>query len=345
MKLTFCLEQTLGHRAHTHNIERAIAGVDACVDVVRVDYRERGRLPLPWTIRASLDARKAMRARPRPDVAFFHTQTVGLFASQAARGARFVVSLDATPHQMDAVGEWYRHRRGPATVEAAKDALYRRMFRGAAAVVAWSDWTADSLVRDYRVAPGKIHVVHPGAAPELFAICRPPSPNPVPRILLVGGDFERKGGDLLLRAFERLGGRAQLTIVSSAAIRPAPNVEVIADATPGCARLLDAYARADIFCLPTRADCTSVAVEEAMAAGLAVITTTVGSNPTTLSHDDSGVLVAPGDEEALFSALAGLVEDGATRLRLGAAARAIARDRYDARENARRLVKLMESVA
>jgi glycosyltransferase involved in cell wall biosynthesis len=344
-RLALCLEQTLGHRAHTLNLAREAGARGPRVDLLRVEYQDDARLPLPWAVEGSLQAiRRLRRLAHRPDVAFFHTSTVSLFAPRT--GVPYVVSVDATPLQLDAMGEFYRHRRMAPPLEAAKRGWYRRVFRGAAAMVAWSEWAARSLVDDYGVDPDRIVVAHPGAGPDFFAIERPRRDRAdLPVILFVGGDFERKGGPDLLAAHERLRGRAQLLMVTGAPLAARPGVEVSAGISPGTPALIAAYARADIFCLPTRGDCTSVAIEEAMAAGLPVITTRVGSNPDTVRHGEEGILVEAGDVLALDDALERLVDDAALRLAMGRAAREAARERYDAGANARRVLDAVEAAA
>ncbi len=337
------MEQTLGHRTHTENIRSAAASAHRAIDLVRVEYRQC-RLPLPWTVRASLDAARQLRAQPSPDATLFHTQSVGLFASGATRGRPYVISLDATPRQMDSMGRWYRHRRLPEALERAKDAAYRRTLRGASAIVAWSEWTRESLVRDYRLEARMVDVVHPGAGRDFFSLHRRTN-NRIPRFLFVGGDFERKGGEQLLQAFDRLAGKAELILVTTASVPPRPGVSIVSDATPGSAQLLSAFAAADVFCLPTLADCTSVAIEEAMAAGLPVITTSVGSNASTVTDGETGLIIEPGDGRALHEALHCLATDGALRERLGRRAREVACERYDASANASRLIDLLASVA
>ena len=341
MKLALCLEQTLGHRAHTRNLEQATCGMNGAT-IVRVDYRERGRLPVPWTVRGSMDACRALRRRPAADVTFFHTQSVGLFAGLATRGKTYAISVDATPMQMDAMGESYGHRRQPALVEVAKRSLYRRVLQRAALVVAWSNWARDSLVLDYGVRSNRVEVIHPGASPAFFQISRAIPARPT--ILFVGGDFERKGGPLLLEAFASLRDRADLVLVTSAPIEAGPGVQVVRDATPGSAALVDAYARADIFCLPTFGDCTSVAIEEGMAAALPVVTTAVGSNSSTVSDASSGLIVPAGSLEQLLGALNRLIDDAGLRRQMGQAARDAAARDMSAERNAARLVRLLESV-
>lgn len=341
--VALCLEQTLGHRAHTLNLEAAAGARAQPTPVVRVEYPEDPRLRVPWAARGSGQALRKLRALPgRPDVTLFHTSTISLAAP--AFGTPYVVSVDATPLQIDAMGRWYRHERSPALVERAKTAWYRRVFGRARAMVAWSDWSAKSLTRDYGVNPERIHVFHPGAGCAFFDLERTGAAS-VPTILFVGGDFERKGGDTLLDAFAPLAGRARLVMVTAAAVPERPGVSVERGVTPGSRRLLSAYANADIFCLPTRGDCTSVAIEEAMAAGLPVVTTAVGSNAETIADGESGLLIPADDPATLTGALTRLVEDAAERIRMGAAARERAQDAYHAQSNAHGILDLLEAVA
>jgi glycosyltransferase involved in cell wall biosynthesis len=341
-RLALCLEQTLGHRAHGLQLEHAVARRGAGVAVHRITYPERARVPVSWALRASVQAYRAVRGR-HYDAALFHTQTVALLAPLAMRGRPYIVSVDATPLQFDALGAWYGHATGRAPAERAKRRWYARVFRDAASLVSWSQWAADSLVADYGADPARILVAHPGAPPAFFAIPREPRSGPV-RILFVGGDFERKGGPELLRAFEGLEHHAELVLVTGADVPARPGVRVLRDIAPGTPAQRDAFAAADIFCLPTRGDCTPVVLGEAMAAGLPVVTTTIASNPEVVPLA-AGALVPPGDVGALHDALVVLVRDANARARCGAIARAHAHERMDAAANADRLLDLLQQVA
>ncbi|GAB4334508.1 MAG: glycosyltransferase family 4 protein [Dehalococcoidia bacterium] len=341
-RITLCLEQTLGHRAHGQNLESVLDGRPEPIDVVRVEYPEVARVRVPWAVRGSIGALRGLRASGNADVALFHTQTISLFAPLAR--TPYVVSVDATPVQVDAMGRWYAHRRGPHMAEEAKRRWYARVFRGAAGVVAWSEWAADSLVVDYGVGRDRILVAHPGAPQAFFDIDRARPVSRLPRILFVGGDFRRKGGEGLLAAFRGLEGRAELVLVTEAAVHPEPGVRVLRGVRPGSEAQLRAYADADIFCLPTLGDCTPVALGEAMAAGLPVVTTSVGSNHETVRDGEHGFVVAPGDVGALREALSRLVDDAALRQAMGAAARSRAHDRMDAGKNAHRVLDYVGAV-
>ena len=80
-------------------------------------------------------------------------------------------------------------------------------------------------------------------------------------------------------------------------------------------------ARTKIFCLPSLGDSVGVATMEAMAMGVAVVSTTVKGIPELVHNGETGILVPPGNAEALASALLHLLEDEDLRKKLGAAAK------------------------
>lgn len=84
----------------------------------------------------------------------------------------------------------------------------------------------------------------------------------------------------------------------------------------------------DLFCLPSYAnEGVPQALAQAMACGLAVVTTPVGSIEELVEDGRTGVIVPPSDPPALARAVAALLDDPARRARLGEAAAAEARAR------------------
>jgi glycosyltransferase involved in cell wall biosynthesis len=82
-----------------------------------------------------------------------------------------------------------------------------------------------------------------------------------------------------------------------------------------------ALAETGIVLMPSRSEGLPIVLLEAMAHGRAVVATTVGGIPELLRDDVEGILVAPGDADALASATARLARDLARVRRLGDAAR------------------------
>jgi glycosyltransferase involved in cell wall biosynthesis len=64
------------------------------------------------------------------------------------------------------------------------------------------------------------------------------------------------------------------------------------------------FATADLFVLPSHADCLAMVLMEATAAGLPVVTTDVGALAEAVRDGESGLLIPPEDGRALQQALA-----------------------------------------
>jgi glycosyltransferase involved in cell wall biosynthesis len=80
--------------------------------------------------------------------------------------------------------------------------------------------------------------------------------------------------------------------------------------------LFQAYADADVLALPSLSEGTPRVLVEARAFGCAVVATTVGGIPTSVTHGVDGLLVPPGDPAALCEALVQLAADEQERQRL-----------------------------
>ena len=90
----------------------------------------------------------------------------------------------------------------------------------------------------------------------------------------------------------------------------------------------DLLARASIFVLPSHAEGLPVSLLEAMAAGCAVVATTVGGIPDVVEDGFNGLLVPAGDSRALEAALARLLADRELAREMGRAARATIASRF-----------------
>jgi glycosyltransferase involved in cell wall biosynthesis len=351
----FVLEQALGHVTHAQNLKHQLAGRgDIEPRWLDVPFEPKGLMyQLPpasrnWSLRGSLYARRALLSNGwrHSDALFVHTLTVGLFATPLYERVPTVLSLDATPINFDSLAEHYGHRVQSGPVERLKLAIARRAISKARAYVTWCEWAKDSLVADYGAAAEKVTVLAPGTDLELFR--RPAGarrPGPV-RILFVGGDFVRKGGDLLVDVYRRrLQGKAELHLISGFEVPPQGGVFLHKGLVANSEPLLDLYRDADVFALPTRADCLAVVLGEAAAASLPIVTTNVGGHPEVVENGRSGFVVERNDVEALGDSLETLVDDAALREAMGARSRQIAEERLDAGRNAEAILELMRSVA
>jgi glycosyltransferase involved in cell wall biosynthesis len=88
------------------------------------------------------------------------------------------------------------------------------------------------------------------------------------------------------------------------------------------------YAATDVFVLTSRNEGTPVALIEAMAAGVAAVSTDVGGVRDVISSPQLGVVVPPADLDALVTAVQELSNDPKRRQALGREARASVRVRF-----------------
>jgi glycosyltransferase involved in cell wall biosynthesis len=91
----------------------------------------------------------------------------------------------------------------------------------------------------------------------------------------------------------------------------------------------------DVFVLPSHAEGVPMAMLEAMAYGLPVVTTPVGGVPDIVTDGREGLIVGPGDIDQLREALQTLIESETLRLELGARARSRAQQNDVAHYSAR----------
>lgn len=104
-----------------------------------------------------------------------------------------------------------------------------------------------------------------------------------------------------------------------------------------------AFESADIFVLPSYTEGFSMAVLEAMAYGLPVVSTRVGALQEVLEDGIHGFLVEPGDSKALARALQRLVDDAELRQRIGLANAHHARELYDVRRVSGQLLDILRA--
>jgi glycosyltransferase involved in cell wall biosynthesis len=339
--IAFVMEQTLGSVTHYLNLrreEREAAGFN--LRWVPIEFA-KGRLP--WTLTGSVLTRRALKPQlPELRGCFIHTTTIAMLLHDHFRRMPTVLSSDGTPLNKRGMRAAYNLAPEHVLLGNAKRAIYRDVFRRAAGFVAWSNWTKESFVNDYGCREEDVAVIPPGIELEDF------SPgdrsHELPRILFVGGDFVRKGGDLLLEVFrKRLRGRAELVLVTRDQVPEEPGVHVHLNVNANSAKLRALYSTCDIFALPTRADCYSLVCMEALAAGMPLVATRVGGIPDMIREGVTGHVVEADDPDALGDALERLVTDRALRERMGTAGRGEALLRFDSKANARSLFDFVRS--
>lgn len=208
------------------------------------------------------------------------------------------------------------------------------------------------------VAPEHIEVVHnainaqwgrggqPEAATELRAKL---GVAPDARVVLIVGRLSsEKDHRTLLEAMGRLQGNTpprHLLIVGDGPERPRIERTVRELGLAGSVTLTGQvpsaepyYGIADICVLSSLSEGSPNALLEAMAAGVPVVATAVGGVPEMVSHDESALLVQPGDCQAMTGAIAALLGDGELARRLAAKAREVVLEQHTPEARTQHLV-------
>jgi glycosyltransferase involved in cell wall biosynthesis len=348
MKVAFVLTQDRGGPVDlTVSLARELAGRPGGPEVVVVgpapvtSAGAVGPLLRPVWVRSKTDHRGAMALRQvlaaeSPDLVHAQDRRAALMAATIARGRAPVV---ATYHGVpdDAAGLWVGH--GPladrppspgARAVLAADALVARLI---SVTVAPSRAMAAFLRRRLGVPASKLRVVPNGVA-------LPPASPPAgaARTFVSVGTFARaKATGVAVDAFARIvkgRGGVRLVLVGDGVERPDCERKA---ARHGIGHLVEftgyrtdvpaVLAQADSFVLPSVNENLPLALIEAMGAGLACVASNIGGVPELLD-DGGGLLVPPGDSEALARAMALLADDEALAPALGRAAAETARRRF-----------------
>jgi glycosyltransferase involved in cell wall biosynthesis len=206
-----------------------------------------------------------------------------------------------------------------------------RALAAARGVVVTSRFTA-GLVAALGVPEARIAVVEPGTDPAPLA---QGSAAPPLRLLCVATLTRRKGHDLLFDALGRLQDRDWHLICAGASDRCPRTVADLRErlrrlglgervelaGEVGRERLGELYDGADLFVLATRFEGYGMALAEAIARGLPVVSSRAGAVPETVPAA-AGLLVAPEDVGALARALRRLMDEPELMRRLATGARA-----------------------
>ncbi|MEM1343232.1 MAG: glycosyltransferase family 4 protein [Pseudomonadota bacterium] len=184
-----------------------------------------------------------------------------------------------------------------------------------------SAWAARSAIEDYGADPGRVHVIPFGAnltdPPHRRDLKRAADVGTgkggaVLRLLFVGKQWQRKGGDLALAAMQSLrqrGYNARLTVLGCQPPLDTPveglDVAGFLDKSDPeqNRRFAQYFLDADLYLMPVRAECSAIAFCEAAAYGLPVISCDTGGTGTVVQAGRSGLLLPPGSDGIAYADL------------------------------------------
>jgi glycosyltransferase involved in cell wall biosynthesis len=198
--------------------------------------------------------------------------------------------------------------------------------------------------------PERVHLLHKGIDTERFQPAKNQPTHPV--VGFVGQLIERKGLRDLMHAWTMLDrssrpDRPLLRVAGEGPLRD----EILAWRStlerPGDVELLGFVEEVENFhqglsllVMPSLAEGFGLAAAEASACGVPVIATTASSLPEIVHHQDTGLLVPPGDPVTLNEAMQRLLDDPGFGRRLGRAGRTRITTEFSRAQTLRRLLEL-----
>ena len=225
------------------------------------------------------------------------------------------------------------------------------------AIVCITDFARSQVIRQLEPADWyKVHVVRCGIDLRKFARrCEAPAGDP-PIVLVVGRLAPEKGHRVLIEAARLLHGRG--LAIGLEFVGAGPDAEALANEAKANGLLddvnfagpmpSDMVARrlhaADVFCLPSFAEGLPIAIMEAMAVGVPVVSTSVGGITELVITGKTGSTVPPGRADLLADALEFALQHDLPQQAMIDSARVMVEQEHDLTAQASKLVAVFASV-
>lgn len=198
-------------------------------------------------------------------------------------------------------------------------------------IIAVSETDRLAALEHNLINENSIRVIHNGIKNQNFLPAEKASellklPNNKIHIGSIGGFYQTKGFDILIKAVELLDREIKEKIVVSilgdgpelenckslAKAKSLESIIIFSGMVENAAELLKAF---DIFIIPSRKEGLPFVLLEAMQAGLPIVATKVGGIPEALKNN--GLLIQPQNPKDLSGAISTLVKNSALRKKLG----------------------------
>lgn len=194
----------------------------------------------------------------------------------------------------------------PEAIEAQK-----AIFRSCEDIFVNSHWTKSSIVDDYNIDPGKVHVVGVGVSLPVKPL--PSHVNESHDILFIGRDWVHKGGPMLVEALSLVRRKfedATLTVIGCRPRLRDENVRVLGALDKKVEsqrrRIESALANAGVLCVPSVFEAYGICFLEAQLYGVPPVTFTGEGRADAIKHGQTGILLEDRTPAALSEAIIGL---------------------------------------
>jgi glycosyltransferase involved in cell wall biosynthesis len=318
--------KALGRRNEVKSTFIQLSKFDFCGDLVR-SFRPYPNPyeKLPWSFfpyhknigsflrRTQICERKIKNLTWKPDMVL----QLGVYLSPFSGNSTFPYScyIDATSKTAEAYPPWGDMYRSKKT-KLKWMRLQKDLFSNAFKVFTMSELTRKSVIEDYGIRPEKVATVYSG--PNIDKLPSFAKNFGSKNILFVGGDFRRKGGIALLKAFKEVNSKipgAKLFIVGSNPEISMPGVEIKGFVKK--TELESLFMNASVFVMPSLFDPFPHVFLEAMA----YKTPCIGGNnfaiPEIIENEKTGFTVSVQDHLKIAERIEYLLQDENTAKFMG----------------------------
>ncbi len=188
--------------------------------------------------------------------------------------------------------------------------IHEKILNAQISILGLTEVVVKEIERDYHVPSRNIKKVKvPFSVDlELFSPILQREDDEI-RLLFVGGDFQRKGGDVLLKWFKKnYTSGLKMTMVTGFPVDNHPGISIEKDIHYGQPQHIDLFRSHDIFVLPTTCDAYPSVLGEAACAGLCILTTSKALGATeVIQHQINGYILDSQDD--LLECLTKLIQD------------------------------------
>lgn len=186
--------------------------------------------------------------------------------------------------------------------ERSGDEIERRAIERADLILYSSEWAKESAIRDYQCRQDKIHVLPFGAnidfVPSQDTLMKVREEEKrILKLLFIGVNWQRKGGDIAFRTFLELKKRGIETELTICGCNPPgdivhPSLRIMRfldkNRKEDAQELSSLYLESTLFILPTRNECSGIVFSEASAFALPIVATDTGGVSTYVKNGVNG---------------------------------------------------------
>ncbi len=192
--------------------------------------------------------------------------------------------------------------------------LEKQTYQQSQLIFTRSNQTRNSIIDTYTIEPEKVITVGAGVNPDMLKQTAERKPEHRFNILFIGKELYRKGGDIVLQAYQQLKEKyphIQLYMVTSALLPKqftAPDIHWI-EPTWNRNKIRYQYQNADLFVLPSRLETWGDVLLEAMAQAVPCIGVSADAMPEIIEDGQTGYIVCPEDPQAFANAIEKMITD------------------------------------